>query len=182
MLSNPFGVNSRRGERLQDVPLQKRIRDAIKSGDDSGAIALLTDSPDQLVAVTVFGTWMHVAATHDRLRVIEHLVGARADMNARGGILGGTPLNEAVSAGHLAVVEYLLSVGAEMETRAPEVNPLFSAIHCGRADIVLLLLNHGIDPSIRYTGESMRRMDALAFARERGQSEIARLLEARSRA
>ena len=162
---------------MEAVALQKRIRDAIKSGDDSGAITLLTQNPDQLVAVTVFGTWMHVAATHGRMRVLEHLVRAGADVNARGGILGGTALNEAASYGHLPIVQYLLSVGAKMETREPQGNPLFSATHGGHADIVRLLLQCGLDPSIRYTGPTMRDMDATAFARERGQTEIVRILE-----
>jgi hypothetical protein len=163
---------------LQDVPLQKRIREAIKAGDDAAAETLLASDPGQLTATTVFGTWMHVAASHGRLRVVQFLAGTGADVNARGGILGGTPLNEAASAGHLPVVEYLLSAGAVMEMRAPEVNPLFSATYGGHPVVVRLLLASGIDAGVRYTGPRMRDVDAVAFARERGQLEIAELIAA----
>lgn len=159
-----------------DLPVQKRIRDAIRSGDDATAQTLIASDPAQVLASTPFGTWLHVASCFGRLAIVRFLVGVGADVNTRGGTFGGTPLNEAAGRGHLAVVEYLLSVGGQMETRKPEANPLFSAIYGGHSDVVRLLLARGIDPSVRYTGQRMRDMDAEAFARERGQVEIAQLL------
>lgn len=161
---------------------QKSIRDAFKAGDDATAKSLIASDWSQLHASTPFGTWLHVAACFGRLNVARFLVDAGADVNARGGTFGGTPLNEAAGCGHLAVVEYLLSAGAQMETHEPEVNPLFSAVLGGHADIVLLLLERGIDPSVRYTGQRMREMDAEAFALERGEVAIARLLRKQSHA
>src|SRR5690349_10588801 len=163
---------------MADVPLQKRIRDAIKAGDDAAAEALIASDPSQLTFVTPFGTWLHVAASCGRLRVVQFLARAGADVNARGGISGGTPLNEAASRGHLPVVEFLLSAGAVMETREPEVNPLFSATYGGHPEVVRLLLASGIDAAVRYAGPRMRDMDAVAFARERGQLAIAELIAA----
>ncbi|MFO0865570.1 MAG: ankyrin repeat domain-containing protein [Gemmataceae bacterium] len=156
--------------------MQKRIREAIKAGDDAAAESLIASDPEQLAATTVFGTWMHVVASHGRLRVVQFLARAGADVNARSGISGGTPLNEAASRGHLPVVQFLLSAGAAMETREPEVNPLFSAIYGGHPDIVRLLLASGIDARVRYTGLRMRDMDAVAFARERGQLALAEMV------
>lgn len=59
-----------------------------------------------------------------------------------------------------------------------ERNPLFSAIHGGHIDIVRFLVEAGIDHRVRYTGSSMQDMDACAFARERGQVDIAVFLAA----
>jgi ankyrin repeat protein len=159
------------------TPLQQ-IRRALRSGDDVTAIELLQSDPTQLTAQTAFGTCLHVAASFGRLEVVKYLVRSGADVNAVGGVLGGTALNEAASRGQLSVVEFLLSVGARMETREPEVNPLFGAIYKGHAAIVRLLLARGIDASISYTGQRMRNMDAVAFARERGQLAIADLIAA----
>lgn len=39
-------------------------------------------------------------------------------------------------------------------------------------DIVQFLIEQGIDSLVRYTGESMKDMDAIAFARERGEIKI----------
>lgn len=163
---------------MAEALLQKRIRDAIKAGDDAAAEALISSDPEQLTTATVFGTWMHVAASHGRVGVVRFLARAGADVNARGGILGGTPLNEAASRGHLPIVQFLLSAGAVMETREPEVNPLFSACYGGHPEVVRLLLASGIDAEVRYTGPRMRDMNAVAFARERGQPAIAELIAA----
>ena len=43
--------------------------------------------------------------------------------------------------------------------------------------MVQWLVENGIDHRVAYTGTYMSGMDALAFARERGQSEIASYLE-----
>lgn len=60
-------------------------------------------------------------------------------------------------------------------------NPLFGAIHGGHTDVAKLLIESGIDTAANYTGENMTNMDALAFAKEWGRSEIVALLEATSR-
>ncbi|HYH64195.1 MAG TPA: ankyrin repeat domain-containing protein [Urbifossiella sp.] len=152
---------------------QKRIREAIKAGDCETAKALIDADPSQLHTMTVFGTWMHVAAARDQVDLVEWLVRRGADVNARGGIAGATPIHDAASEGHTRVTEYLLSVGAVMETYEPHVNPLFAAVHGGHRDVVRLLLDRGIDATVRYTGENMKDRDAVAHARLWGQTEIA---------
>jgi ankyrin repeat protein len=156
---------------------QKRIREAIKAGDCETAKALIDADPSQLQTMTVFGTWMHVAAARDQVELVEWLVRCGADVNARGGIEGATPIHDAAGEGHTRVIEYLLSVGAEMETYEPHVNPLFAAIYGGHHDVVRLLLDRGIDAAVRYTGERMKNTDAAAFARLWGQTEIAEMIE-----
>ncbi len=69
---------------MGDVPTQKRIRDAIKAGDDATAQGLIAADPTQLRASTPFGTWLHVASCFGRLVLARFLVGAGADVNARG--------------------------------------------------------------------------------------------------
>jgi len=53
---------------------------------------------------------------------------------------------------------------------------LFAAIYGGHMDIVRFLIESGVDAHVKYTGEFMKNMDAVAFAREQGQIEIAELL------
>ncbi len=126
--------------------------------------------------MTPFGSWLHVAADFGNLELVKALVALGADVNQRGGTFGGTPINLAASKGHKEVLEFLLGCGAELDESEPERNPLFSAIYGGHIEIVRLLLDAGINHRISYTGESMKNMDALAFARERGQSDIAAFL------
>ncbi|MFO0797575.1 MAG: ankyrin repeat domain-containing protein [Gemmataceae bacterium] len=157
---------------------QKRIREAIKAGDCVTAKALIEADLSQLHTMTVFGTWMHVAAARDQVELVEWLVQRGADVNARGGIAGATPLHDAASEGHTRTIESLLNTGAVMETYEPHVNPLFAAVHGGHSGVVRLLLDRGIDATVRYTGEIMKDTDAVSFARLWGQTEIAEMIAA----
>jgi len=69
-----------------------------------------------------------------------------------------------------------LDKGAEIDISAPERNPLFGAILGGNVAIAKLLLDRGIDASIRYSGKSMHDMSAIDFAKERGADEFVSLL------
>jgi hypothetical protein len=71
----------------------------------------------------------------------------------------------------------LLDAGAKMDVSEPEWNPLFAAIHAGGMDVVKLLLEHGIDATVKYTGRRMKGMDAYAFAIEQGQRQIAAYIQ-----
>jgi uncharacterized protein len=54
---------------------------------------------------------------------------------------------------------------------------LFSAIHNGHTEIAKILINAGIDTKIKYTGQSMKNMGALEFARERGHPDTIKYIE-----
>lgn len=71
-------------------------------------------------------------------------------------------------------------VPAEIDVSEPERNPLFGAICAANKEIVNLLLDAGMDTSIKYTGQNMKDMSAYEFAKERGQLEIADLIVART--
>ncbi len=164
---------------MLDQSLLQQTRLAIRSGDDARAITLIDSDPEQITIITPFGSWLHVAAVYGRMSVVQHLLRKGADVNVRAGTFGGSPINEAASKGHLEVVNLLLRSGADLDTSDPQRNPLFSAIYGGHLEVVKLLLMHGIDSSVKYNGNHMNDMDAFAFARERGQKEIASLLEMR---
>ncbi len=162
---------------MDEKELAKEIRTAIKQGDADKATRLIDADKSRLSMMTTFGTWLHVAAAHGRLEIVKRLFALGSDVNARGGIAGSGALHLAASEGHGDVVRYLLSIGAEMDVSEPERNPLFGAILGGHADTAKLLIDGGIDTSVKYTGKSMKDMDALAFAHEWGRSDIADLLE-----
>lgn len=162
---------------MEIIQLAKEIRTAIKQNNVERVVELIGSDMELLNLVTTFGTFLHVAATHGKLEIVKKLIELGADINRRGAILGGGAINEAASDGHIEIVRYLLSCGAELDVSEPERNPLFSAILGGHIDIVKLLIENGIDIHVKYTGESMKNMGALAFAHERGQKVIADLLD-----
>lgn len=77
----------------------------------------------------------------------------------------------------MAIVKRLLELGAVLDTTEPDRNPLFGAIYGGHTQVAKLLIDSGIDTSVRYSGANMKHMDALAFAKEWGRSDIVELLE-----
>lgn len=154
----------------------KAIFRASRDGDASRLLSLIGTSLARLHTQTPFGTPLHMSAANGNVFLVKALIELGADIDRKGGTFGGTAINEAASKGHLEVVKCLLEHHADLDTTEPERNPLFSAIYNGNIEIVKLLICAGIDPTIRYSGQYMTNMDALAFAIEGGQTSIAEFL------
>ncbi len=154
----------------------KQIRSAIKNGDLKATSELLSSGSNLFHYITPFGTWLHTASSYGKLDIVQYLLVQGMDINKQAGVYNSAAIQEAASEGHYNVVKFLLSQGAELDISEPKKNPLFGAILSGNKDIVKLLLDSGIDASVRYTGDYMQNMDAYDFAIERGQTEIAEML------
>lgn len=161
---------------MEALEAAKAIRQAVRTGDAPEVERLLAAHPKLLDHQSVFGSWLHVAAGAGSLDVVKLLLRLGADVNLQGGIEGGNPLHLAASHGHLEVAQHLLLHGAEMDLREPMWNPLFGAIHGGHTEMARLLIDSGIDVSVKYSGSNMRDMDALAYARAWGRTDIALML------
>ena len=165
---------------MLDVATEKAIRSAIEAGDARTALEHIGSDPERLHAMTMFGTWLHVAAAEGQLDIVKALLDRGLDINAYGGISGGGALHYAASYGRSEIAKYLIERGANLDVSEPVRNPLFGAIYRGHTVVAKLLIESGIDTSVKYTGENMQNMDALAFAREWGRSDIAALLQAKA--
>lgn len=159
-----------------DIEVRRSLLNAIRSCKTEEALDLLNRNPDFLQMETPFGSWLHVAASSGDIALAKHLVVAGIEVNRRGGTFDGSAINLAASAGHDNIVEFLLKSGAELDVQEPERNPLFSAIYGGHLSIAELLVRHGIDYRIKYSGQYMNAMGAIGFANERGQKAIAEYL------
>jgi ankyrin repeat protein len=161
----------------QDQNFNRELRQACTGNAPEEVKRLLNERPGALEVMTPFGTWLHVAAEAGAFDVVRLLLGLGLDPNIRGGTFHANALHEAARGGHLEVMGVLLEAGAFLDTSEPERNPLFGAIYSGHLEAVKWLVENGIDRNVAYTGKSMKNMDALAFARERGKSDIASYLE-----
>jgi ankyrin repeat protein len=161
---------------MDSLQFNKEVRSAIRSGDVNRVVSLLSAKPDQLNLVTPFGTWLHVASRVGNFEIVKRLVEMGADINAVGGTFDAAPLKTAASYGHADIVKYLISNGAVFDTSEPFRNPLVGAIYNGHLNIVQLLIQHGFDYTVKYTGDVMKGTDAIAYARDRGQSAIVEYL------
>lgn len=157
---------------MNELKTTQLLYEAIENADVEHVKHLIRRSKEGVKQMTPFGTWLHVAATDGTDEVVQTLISLGADVNARGGAFDGGAINVAAAYGKLSIVRILFASGAIFDTSEPVRNPLFSAIQGGHMDIVQFLIEQGIDSLVRYTGESMRDMDAIAFARERGEIKI----------
>jgi uncharacterized protein len=161
---------------LDKKSVNKAIRKAIKRGDINEVKQLIGNDKEILNTMTALGTWLHVATAHGQLEIIKYLINAGIDVNAQGGTFSTNALERAATKGYLDIAKYLINQNVEIDTSEPSGNPLFGAIYGGHKDVVEFLVEKGIDISIRYTGESMKNMNAYEYAREFGQTEIAEYL------
>ncbi|WP_078433855.1 ankyrin repeat domain-containing protein [Metabacillus halosaccharovorans] len=157
--------------------LNKAIGNAIKLGDIREVQQLIGNDKEILNTMTAFGTWLHVAAKQGHVEIVKFLIDKGIDIDAKGGTFDASALNLAAGAGQLEIVKYLIESGAELDESLAKRNPLFGAIYGGNKEVVELLVDSGINISVRYTGESMKDMDAYEYAREFGQTEIAEYLK-----
>ncbi|WP_121640592.1 ankyrin repeat domain-containing protein [Virgibacillus sp. Bac330] len=154
-----------------------KIYDLINKGQIQQAKEILNSNRSLLDFVTPFGTWLHVAVRAGELDMVKFLVESGMDLNKNEGVPKSAPIAQASSKGDLSIVEYLFNNGAVFDVSEPNRNPLFSAIYGGNLDVVKYLVQNGIDITVKYTGDTMKDMDAYAFAVERGQTEIAEYLK-----
>ncbi|KAB8214174.1 ankyrin repeat-containing domain protein [Aspergillus novoparasiticus] len=110
-----------------------------------------------------------LAAMNGHKEIVELLVHHGADINRQvGGVC--TPILGAVGHGNVDVVEYLLTTGVDLDVALEgfwDYDPLELAAHEGHAEVVKLLLRHGVDPN---------KSSALALATGMGKLEAARVL------
>jgi ankyrin repeat protein len=155
----------------------KTIRVAIRDGDDETAIGLINSNPQLLDSIIPpFGSWLHMAASSGRIKVVQNLLDKNVDIDLKSGVFNGSALNEAATQGHTEIVGCLLGAGAAMDVTSSERNPLFGAILARSLKTAKILIDAGIDWHVKYTSKTMKDMDAYAFAIERGQTEIASYL------
>jgi ankyrin repeat protein len=160
----------------RSIPAQ--IVDAIK-GQDTGSLArLLRENSEQVSTHTPFGgqTWLGYAAQIGNLDAVRALIETGSDVNAGDKRDNIAPICSAAANGHEDVVGYLLRVGAVLDVSKSVRNPIFAAIVGRSPQIVRLLLEAGIDGTVRYDTETMTNVDAVAFALMRGEAECARVI------
>ncbi|GAA5525734.1 hypothetical protein Maes01_02306 [Microbulbifer aestuariivivens] len=155
----------------------KDVYEAVRAGNLELAKTIFDSDSSLINLVTPLGSWLHVATQYGHKALVEFLIEKGLDINVKGGPSGVTPLNTAAHEGNLELLEFFLERNAEIDISEPDRNPLFAAIHAGHIDIAEKLLDFGIDVEVKYTGQTMKDMDALAYCHEWGRTDIAKLIE-----
>jgi ankyrin repeat protein len=153
------------------------LHKGIMAGRTQEVIQKLSEHPELLKEVSLFGSWLHLAAAKGHLEIAQFLLNEGIDVNLQGGLLGGNALTEAASSGHLPMVRYLLEQGSEMNVSTSKVSPLFGAIYGNHPEVAKELVKRGLDHRIHYPENKNGNATAIEFARLWGRTEIAEYLE-----
>ena len=60
---------------------------------------------------------IHDAVEKGNIEAVKQHIAAGTDVNAKGGVIGGTPLHGAVTFGHKEIVELLIAKGADVNAK-----------------------------------------------------------------
>jgi ankyrin repeat protein len=157
--------------------------DMVKAGNVEAVELCLAQGRDPDTKDWAGWTALAWAALLLKTDVIEHLVGAGADIDyvSPGGKNSGTPLMMAAKKYHgRGTVAQLIALGAGVNaTDQFGRTALWMAARYGRLETVELLLAHGADPSLESTDRKAKT--AVDIARSRGHSDVAALLEKKAK-
>jgi ankyrin repeat protein len=163
------------GAVTQVIPHNAPLVDAARARDTALAQKLLREGPREAARqIGVDGTTaLHWAVYHDDAELVDRLVAAGADVNARNDY-GATPLSQAAVVGNVRVIRRLLSAGADVESaNADGQTALMVLARSSNVEAAKLLLKRGAKVDSR---EAWREQTALMWAAAEGQPAMVKLL------
>jgi ankyrin len=143
------------------LALAASLVDAVKSGDRTSALTLISQRADVNAPETDGTTALHWAVHHGDLELTQRLIRAGAKVNVKNDY-GSTPMSEAAVLGRADLIEALLTAGADVESpNADGQTALMVVARTGRVDAARLLLKYGANVN---TVEQWRGQTALMWA------------------
>lgn len=155
--------------------LVESMEKAVRNGDIGVIRRLLCEDSRLLNEMTLFGSWLHIAAENEQVEVVKCLIDAGIDINKNGDIEDHGAICNAVSAGNMEIVKILVENNALLDTSNATKNPLFDAIDSGNLEIVQFLVKNGIDISVEYD-LSYGKIDAYKYSAIHGTKDITEYL------
>jgi uncharacterized protein len=163
------------GAVTQVAPQPAPLVQAARSRDAATVEKMLRAGPRTVVRqIAVDGTTaLHWAVYNDDADLVDRLVAAGADVNARNDY-GATPLSQAAVVGNVRVIKRLLSAGADVESaNADGQTVLMVLARSSNVEAAKLLLKRGARVDAR---EAWRDQTALMWAAAEGQAAMVKLL------
>ena len=151
----------------------RQIFQAINNSDSVKLKAIFDEHPEKKFEVTPLGSWLHYCASRGDTELTKFFLDQGLDVNEVNARTKGNALDAAASSGDFETFILILKRNPDFSDDDTLGNPLFSAIYSGNIEIVDEILKLDIDPMKEYSGQSMVKMNSIAFALERGQREIA---------
>ena len=164
-------------ENTTEENLTLKVNKAIRNGDLATLQQLYNQNEDIFHVYTPVGTVLHLAAEYNQSAIVKWLIEMGMDIDIEDKNYGHTPIRNAISEGHVDLFKEMFQLGAKIyfeNPKHPHQDPLFGAILAGSKEMAQLLIDHGVDTTIRY----FERKDAALMAKEQNQTEILALIQA----
>lgn len=120
------------------------------------------------------GTFIYIAAGEGAIECMKYLLSIGEDINRKSLAYGKYALTKAAFSNQPEMLKFLLDNGARMDISSAETNPLFSAIYKRSVECVKILLDAGIDVTVKYEDGPG---DAYRYARNNSSMEIVLLIQ-----
>jgi ankyrin repeat protein len=163
------------GAVTQVVAHKAPLVEAVRDHDSANALQLLRDGPREASRQSAVDgtTALHWAVYNDDAEMVDRLLAAGADVNARNDY-GASPLSQAAVVGNATVIKRLLAAGADVDSaNADGQTALMVVARSSNIDAAKLLLKHGAKVDAR---EAWREQTALMWAAAEGQPGMVKLL------
>jgi uncharacterized protein len=168
----PAAAPARSGQAGRAAP-NRRLVEAVKSGDRATAITLLGRRIDVNVPEIDGTTALHWAVHHDDVDLVDRLIAAGANVKATNQY-GVTPLAEAAVVGNVTVLGKLLNAGADINAANDEGQTALMAVsRTGNVEAAQLLIGRGADVN---AAEKWRGQTALMWTAAECLPEMAKVL------
>jgi ankyrin repeat protein len=152
---------------------EKSLVDAVRSGDNHAAAALLQQRVDVNAAASDGTTALHWAVYRNDVELLDRLLKAGAKPNVRNEY-GSSPMSEAAVTGNVAILEKLLKAGADVESpNADGQTALMIVARTSNVEAAKLLIRRGADVN---AVEQWRGQTPLMWAAAQNQPEMVKLL------
>ncbi len=147
--------------------------DLVKADNRQAAMALIDQHVNVNTPTSDGTTALHWAAHNGDVDLVDRLLSAGADANAKNQF-GATPMSEAAFAGNVAIIEKLLKAGADPDSPGADgQTALMLVARTDNAAAAKLLLDHGAHVDAR---EKQKEQTALMWAAAESQPAMVREL------
>lgn len=161
----------------KEIEFAKKVLNSIQNNDVNRFEELIGEDKEKLNMVTVFGSWLHEAASLGHIEIAGKMIdmGINKELHKKGE--KENAISYAANEGQNEMIKFLYSKGVKLDVSSVDSNPLFCAIIRGHIDTIKLLLDMGVDITINY-GDDEDRWDALQFAKKTtNNKEVIKLVE-----
>lgn len=155
--NNTLNIDFLWGEPDDIIVISEKLRNGVLNNDRK----LIYDHSAFCNIITKDGSLLNVAIKSRNVELVKDLILLGSDLNKFSGI----ELNNAVAESENEIIRLLLTYNIMIDVSTPKLNPLFTAIRKGNYDASKMLMEYGIDASIKYTNEFMKKYGCNYFGK-----------------